>query len=44
MNGTRGGNPSRRLKVTGKGMRAVRESRDILLDFFQGAELVTGQP
>lgn len=34
--GERGGHPSRRLKVTRKGIQTVRESRAILLDFFQG--------
>ena len=32
----RGGFPMRRLKVTEKGMETVRESRAILLDFFEG--------
>jgi DNA-binding PadR family transcriptional regulator len=32
----RGGLPMRRLKVTDKGIETVRESRAILLDFFEG--------
>ena len=32
----RGGLPMRRLRVTDKGVEAVRESRAILLDFFEG--------
>ena len=43
-NATRGGNPSRRLRVTAKGIKAVRESRAILLDFFEGADPALGQP
>jgi DNA-binding PadR family transcriptional regulator len=39
---TRGGNPGRRLRVTAKGLRAVRESRAILLDFFEGADPALG--
>lgn len=40
----RGGHPSRRLKVTAKGIKAVRQSRAVLLDFFQGADPALGQP
>ena len=32
----RGGHPKRLLKVTDKGIDAVRESRAVLLDFFEG--------
>lgn len=43
-NATRGGNPSRRLKVTAKGLKAIRESREILSDFFEGADPALGRP
>ena len=36
----RGGLPMRRLKVTRKGVVTVRESRAILLDFFEGLDTV----
>lgn len=32
----RGGHPKRRLKVTQQGIETVRESRTILMDFFEG--------
>ena len=36
----RGGMPMRRLLVTDKGIETVRESRAILLDFFEGLDTV----
>ncbi len=38
----RGGHPTRRLQVTDRGVEAVRESRAILLDFFEGADVALG--
>jgi DNA-binding MarR family transcriptional regulator len=43
-NATRGGHPSRRLRVTAKGIKAVRESRAVLLGFFRGADPALGSP
>ena len=34
----RGGHPMRRLLVTGEGMRAVREKRDVLVTFLDGLD------
>jgi DNA-binding PadR family transcriptional regulator len=41
---TRGGHPTRRLKVTDTGLETVRQSREVLLDFFRGADPVLGRP
>lgn len=38
----RGGHPMRRLFVTGEGMAAVREARDVLVTFLDGLEPVLG--
>lgn len=38
--GARGGHPMRRLRVTDKGIETVRESRAILMDFFEGVGTV----
>lgn len=43
-NDSRGGHPSRRLRVTAKGIEVVRESRAVLLGFFERAAPVLGQP
>ena len=39
----RNGLPMRRLKVTTRGLETVRESRAILLDFFEGLDTVLGR-
>lgn len=36
----RGGLPMRRLQVTEKGIKAVRASRAVLLDFFEGLDTI----
>jgi len=36
----RGGHPMRRLRVTGEGLGAVRQARDVLVSFFDGVEAV----
>lgn len=38
----RGGHPMRRLLVTGEGLAAVREARDVLVTFFDGLDPVLG--
>ena len=36
----RGGHPMRRLRVTERGLLAVRRTRDVLVSFFDGVETV----
>ena len=38
----RGGHPTRRLKVTDRGIEAVRESRAVLLAYFEGVDAALG--